>query len=208
MPNTNHITLTNHRRKIIYLCAIICVYFMPPILICIGIIPWNMKFAALVIGAVAMYVVMRILGNAHSDIGITRQRTIYSLKTVLPITIALIIAAGLFLLLKKPRFSPTEGIGFYVFYILISCPAQELLFRGILSRMLQELGVHRVLELGIVAALFGYVHIIYGDMLTVVIMSIVGLFWYRAYQRSSNIIGVTISHVVLGVMTIALGIID
>ena len=208
MANTNHTTHTTHHRQIIYLCAIICVYFMPPILICIGVIPWNMKFVALVVGLVMLYIVMRILGNTHSDIGITRQRTSYSLKTVLPITIALIIAAGLFLLLEKPQFSPTEGIGFYVFYILISCPAQELLFRGILSRMLQELRLHRVLELGVAAALFGYVHIIYGDILTVVIMGIVGLFWYRAYQRSSNLIGVTISHVVLGVMTIALGIID
>lgn len=208
MPNTNHTTHTTHRRQIIYLYAIVCVYLMLPILICIGIIPWSMKFAALVVGAVMMYILMRILGHTHSDIGITQQRTIYSLRTVLPITIALIIAAGLFLLLEKPRFSPTEGIGFYVFYILISCPAQELLFRGILSRMLQELRLHRVLELGVAATLFGYVHIIYGDMLTVVIMSVVGLFWYRAYQRSSNIIGVTISHVVLGVMTIALGIID
>lgn len=208
MANTNHTTHTIHRRQMIYLYAIVCVYLMLPILFCIGIIPWNMKFVALVVGAVAMYIVMRILGHTHGDIGITRQRTIYSLKTVLPITIALIIAAGLFLLLEKPRFSPTEGIGFYVFYILISCPAQELLFRGILSRMLQELRLHRVLELGVAAALFGYVHIIYGDMLTVVVMGIVGLFWYRAYQRSSNLIGVTISHVVLGVMTIALGIID
>lgn len=208
MPNTNHTTHTTHRRQMIYLYAIVCVYLMLPILICIGVIPWNMKFVALIVGAVMMYILMRILGHTHSDIGITRQRTIYSLKTVLPITIILIIAAGLFLLLEKPRFSPTEGIGFYVFYILISCPAQELLFRGILSRMLQELRLHRALELGVAAALFGYAHIIYGDMLTVVVMSIVGLFWYRAYQRSSNLIGVTISHVVLGVMTIALGIID
>lgn len=208
MANTNHTTLTTHCRQIIYLYAIVCVYLMLPILICIGIIPWNMKFTALVVGAVAMYIVMRILGHTHSDIGITRQHTIYSLKTVLPITIVLLIAAGLFLLLEKPRFSPTEGIGFYVFYILISCPAQELLFRGILSRMLQELRLHQALELGVAAALFGYVHIIYGDMLTVVVMGIVGLFWHRAYQHSSNLIGVTISHVVLGVMTIALGIID
>lgn len=208
MPNTNHTTHTTHRQQMIYLYAIVCVYLMLPILICTGVIPWNMKFVALVVGAVMMYIVMRILGNTHSNIGITRQRTIYSLRTVLPITIVLIIAAGLFLLLERPRFSPTEGIGFYVCYILISCPAQELLFRGILSRMLQELRLHRALELGVAAALFGYAHIIYGDMLTVVVMSIVGLFWYRAYQRSSNLIGVTISHVVLGVMTIALGIID
>ena len=208
MPNTNHTTRTTHRRQMIYLYTIVCVYLMLPILICIGVIPSNMKFMALVVGAVAMYIVMRILGNTHSNIGITRQRTIYSLKTVLPITIALLIATGLFLLLEKPRFSPTEGIGFYIFYILISCPAQELLFRGILSRILQELRLHQALELGLAAALFGYIHIIYGDMLTVVVMSIVGLFWYQAYQRSSNIIGVTISHVVLGVMTIALGVID
>ena len=208
MANTNHTTLTTHRRQMIYLYAIVCVYLMLPILICTGVIPWNMKFVALVVGAVMMYIVMRILGNTHSDIGITRQRTIYSLKTVLPITIALIIAAGLFLLLEKPRFSPTEGVGFYIFYILISCPAQELLFRSILSRILQELRLHRTLELGLAAVLFGYVHIIYGDILTVVIMGIVGLFWYRAYQQSLNVIGVTISHVILGVMTIALGIID
>ena len=208
MANTNHTTLTTHRRQMIYLYAIVCVYLMLPILICIGVIPWSMKFAALVVGVVAMYIVMRILGHTHSDIGITRQRTIYSLETVLPITVALIIAAGLFLLLERPRFSPTEGIGFYVFYILISCPAQELLFRGILSRILQELRLHRLLELGVAAALFGYVHIIYGDMLTVVVMSIVGLFWYQAYQQSLNVIGVTISHVVLGVITIGLGIID
>ena len=208
MPNTNRTSSTTHRRQIVYLCAIICVYLILPILICLGVIPWNMKFAALVVGVVAMYIVMRILGNTHSDIGITRQRTIYSLKTVLPITIVLLIAAGLFLLLEKPRFSPTEGIGFYVFYVLISCPAQELLFRGILSRILQELRLHRTLELELAAILFGYVHIIYGYMLTVVVMSIVGLFWYQAYQRSSNVIGVTISHVVLGVMTIALGVID
>ena len=142
MPRIKHATHITHHRQVIYLCAIVCVYLMLPILICIGVIPWNMKFVALVVGAVAMYIVMRIFGHTHSDIGITRQRTIYSLKTVLPITIALVIAAGLFLLLEKPRFSPTEGIGFYIFYILISCPAQELLFRGILSRMLQELRLH------------------------------------------------------------------
>lgn len=183
MSNTNHITLTTHRRQIIYLYAIICFYFIPPILICIGVIPWNMKFVTLVVGVVTLYIVMRTLGNTHGDIGITRQRTIYSIKTVLPMTIALIIAAELFLLLEKPRFLPTKGIVFYVFYILISCPAQELLFRGILSRILQELRLHRVLELGVAAALFGYVHIIYGDTLTVFVMSI-------------------------GVMTIVLGIID
>ena len=208
MPRIKYATRTTHRRQMIYLYTIVCVYLMLPILICIGVIPWNMKFVVLVVGAVMMYIVMRILGNTHSNIGITRQRTIYSLRTVLPITIVLLIATGLFLLLEKPRFSPTEGIGFYVCYILISCPAQELLFRGILSRILQELRLHRLLELGVAAALFGYVHIIYGDMLTVVVMSIVGLFWYRAYQQSLNVIGVTISHVVLGVMTIALGIID
>ena len=100
MANTNHTTLTTHRRQMIYLYAIVCVYLMLPILICIGVIPWSMKFAALVVGVVAMYIVMRILGHTHSDIGITRQRTIYSLETVLPITVALIIAAGLFLLRK------------------------------------------------------------------------------------------------------------
>ena len=150
MPGTKHITHTIHHRQMIYLYTIVCVYLTLPILICIGVIPWNMKFVALVFGVVAMYIVMRILGHTHSDIGIPRHPQPYTTRTTA---------------------TPSAGA-----------------WRS--SRP------------------FGYVHIIYGDVLTVVIMSIVGLVWYRAYQRSSNLIGVTISHVVLGVMTIALGIID
>ena len=90
MPRIKYTARTTHRRQMIYLCAIVCVYLMLPILICIGVTPWNMEFATLVVGVVAMYIVMRILGNTHSDIGITQQYTIYSLKTVLPITIALL----------------------------------------------------------------------------------------------------------------------
>lgn len=94
-------------------------------------------------------------------------------------------------------------------YVIFSSRARRKnCYFAALSRMLQELRLHRVLELGVAAALFGYAHIIYGDILTVVVMGIVGLFWYQAYQRSSNVIGVTMSHVILGVMTIALGIID
>ena len=74
--------------------------------------------------------------------------------------------------------------------------------------MLQALSIPRTLELIMASLLFGYVHFIYRDVLTVVAMTIVGFFWYRAYQKTTNLLGVTVSHVVLGVLTIALGIVD
>lgn len=191
-----------------YLCAIVLIYSALPTLILVGVIPWDMKFVALVVGAVIMYILMRMFGSTNGDLGITHHRTIYSLRAALPMTVVVFVAAGMFLLFGKPRFSPTEGLGFYIFYIFISCPAQELLFRGILSRILKELRLHRVFELSVAAILFGYVHIIYGDIFTVGIMSMVGLFWYLTYEQSSNLIGVTVSHIILGVATIALGIID
>ena len=62
---------------------------------------------------------------------------------------------------------------------------------------------------GIVASLlFGFVHIIYRDALTVVAMTIVGFFWYRAYKRAPGLVGVTVSHVIFGVLTIAVGLVD
>ncbi|WLD47063.1 hypothetical protein NLML1_0707 [Candidatus Nanosynbacter lyticus] len=81
MPGTKHITHTIHHRQMIYLYTIVCVYLTLPILICIGVIPWNMKFVALVFGVVAMYIVMRILGHTHSDIGIPRHPQPYTTRT-------------------------------------------------------------------------------------------------------------------------------
>lgn len=195
-------------QKTVRLGAILSIYLGIPSLILAGVIPWGMKFVALVAGTVFMYLLARILGEANADLGLTWLKARDSLLAVAPLTLALIAASIIFLVANGARFYPTEGLGFFVFYIFVSCPAQELLFRGILANFLSTFKFGQHLEAVIASLLFGFVHIIYRDALTVVVMTIVGLFWYRAYKKASSLLGVTVSHIILGVLTIAVGLVD
>lgn len=151
---------------------------------------------------------MRLLGSSNESLGLTTKKARQSIRDIAPMTIVLILLALVFLLAQGSRFSPSETWQFYLFYVLISAPAQELLFRGALSHMLQAFSLPRALELAVASLAFGYVHFIYRDPLTVIVMTVVGFFWYRAYQKSGNLSGVVLSHIVLGVITIALGLVD
>lgn len=195
-------------QKVIFVGAILFIYLGIPLLILVGIIPWGMKFVALVAGAVFMYLLARISGRTRSDLGITCLHAKKSLLAVTPLTLFFMAASILFLVTSGARFYPTEGLGFFVFYVFISCPAQELLFRGILANMLRTFKLRQHVEIAIASLLFGFVHIIYRDILTVTAMIIVGFFWYRAYKKAPNLLGVTVSHIILGVLTIAVGLVD
>ena len=127
---------------------------------------------------------------------------------MVPMTAALSIISIVYLILNGSRYSPTETIYFYLFYIFVSCPAQELLFRSALRVLLRPLGLTLCIEMLVAASLFGFVHVIYKDPLTLAAMIIVGFFWYHLYLRTRNLIGVTISHITLGILTIALGLVN
>lgn len=187
---------------------ILLIYIGIPLCILMNLIPWNMKFVALVTGAMFMYLISRLLGHTNSDLGFTFKRSKDSLLAVTPLTLILLVASILFLVTGGARFQPTEDLRFFIFYVFISCPAQELLFRGVLSNILSAFRMKACIEVAIASLLFGFVHIIYRDALTVVAMIIVGFFWYRAYKRAPSLVGVTVSHVILGVLTIAVGLVD
>lgn len=55
---------------------------------------------------------------------------------------------------------------------------------------------------------YAFVHIIYKDYLTCVITFIIGLIWYPIYRKDYNLFGVILSHIILGILTISLGIIN
>lgn len=55
---------------------------------------------------------------------------------------------------------------------------------------------------------YAFVHIIYKDILTVILTFIIGLIWYNLYRKDKNLLGVSISHCIIGMITILLGIID
>lgn len=203
--------LPNHRRVGVVVATVSLVllfYIGVPILILVRVIPWDMKFVALTVGAVLIFGAMRALGFSNAEMGITRARWRDSLTSVALLTGTLILAAVVMIYFKGARFSPTETWQFYVFYVAVSSPAQEFLYRGTLKAVFECWRLPRWLEYSLAALLFGFVHIIYRDALTVAFMIVMGILWYTIYGRTRSLLGVSVSHAILGVLTIATGIID
>ena len=105
------------------------------------------------------------------------------------------------------KYNPNETILFYIFYIFISCPIQEFLYRGVFGYFDMN-SKYNYLWLILSSLCYSFVHIIYKDILTCVLTFIIGIIWYILYKKDKNLCGVTISHMVLGVATIVLGIIN
>jgi hypothetical protein len=116
----------------------IILYIGLPLLILSGIIDFAYKFYALVIGAVCMFAVMRFSGFSNKDMGLTTGDTKKSILHILPITVVL-LAIGLFMYFGGySRITPNENWYFFIFYIFVSSPVQEFLYRGALLAVFES----------------------------------------------------------------------
>ncbi|HEM6153637.1 TPA: CPBP family intramembrane metalloprotease [Streptococcus suis] len=152
---------------------------------------------------------MRVAGNQNSEMGLSFNSSAKSMKDVTVLTVILgILGVLLYLTGIGGRFSPNETVSFYLFYIFISSPAQEFLYRGALVRILTRLNVSERSKMIVSSALYSFVHIIYKDFWTLVLTFCIGIIWYRSYRKTNNLLGVCVSHAVLGIVTILAGVID
>lgn len=192
----------------IILLTIICIYIGLPILILLNVINFNYKFYYLTFGSIFVYFIMRVLGFNNPELGITLQNTKESIKNIIPITSLIILITIILLLINvNYKFHTKETILFYIFYIFISSPVQEFLYRGALNKMMDYLKIKDSNKLFFTSTLYSFVHIIYKNPLTLVFTFIMGLIWHQNYIKTNNLIGVSISHAVLGVLTIGTGVI-
>lgn len=194
--------------KIMLFLFICLIYIGLPLSILFGFIHFAYKFYALTIGAIVVYGVFRLFGFTNLELGITVQNTKKSIVHILPLTIVLAITGIAIWLSGFSRITPNEQWSFFLFYIFISSPVQEFLYRGVLEAALDKYKLPYIARMMISTALYSFVHIIYKDWLTILLTFMIGLIWYFCYQKTKNLIGVSISHAVLGVVTIVAGIID
>ena len=197
------------KSKFIYIAIILVFYLLLPMLILVGILDFSHKFMYLTFGAAAIYAILKSLNVSDSEMGITTKSSLKSVKDVSKFTFALfVVGAGLYFLGFGERFNPTETIDFYLFYIFISSPIQEFLYRGALLKMFAELKINPKRQVIFSSLLYSFTHIIYKDLLTLVITFVLGIIWCHYYQKTKNLLGVSASHAVLGALTILTGIID
>ncbi len=111
-------------------------------------------------------------------------------------------------LFNLPREQAVIWAAVAVFYPLLSVYPQELIFRGFL--------MHRYAPVfgtgpGIIAAsaaAFGFVHIIYGSIVSVVLTLAAGWLFARRYQRTQSLLAVSVEHALYGVLAFTVGLGD
>ena len=190
-----------------YFLFIILIYLFIPILILLYESLFIYKFYILVIVGIFLYVFSKFFHISKEELGITKNHLFRSIQRNSIFIILIFIGIILLKIFHFQRYNPTETILFYLFYIFISCPVQEFLFRGIFGYF-EKNYKHPFLWVFVSSFLYSFMHIIYRDFITCLLTFIIGIIWYLLYRKDYNLVGVSISHIVLGIFTILFGIIN
>ncbi|MFD4675038.1 CPBP family intramembrane glutamic endopeptidase [Lentzea sp. NPDC058450] len=106
-------------------------------------------------------------------------------------------------LFELPREQPLLWLAVMVFYPLLSVYPQELVFRAFLfERYGQAFGAWTVAAS---AAAFGFVHIIFGSWVSVVLSAVGGWLFATRYQRTRSLLAASVEHALYGVLVFTVG---
>jgi hypothetical protein len=183
---------------------IVGIYICPVVLLLTGVIPFELRFHVLVIMSL-LAVALAFSRHSAASLGLSLP-TFWGLMrwSVLPS----VLLIGVIILLDLPhRRIDSSHLAIYFFFVFVSAPAQEFLYRGFLFA---ELGETRIPPKAIVllsAGLFGFMHIIYRDVATVLFTLGAGFVWAVVFNTTRRVCIVAVSHAALGVMAIRSGLI-
>jgi hypothetical protein len=181
-------------------------YILPVVLLLIKVIPFSDRFLVLAITG-ALIIGLALLNEISlADLGFNHQNLLPAIKDILPVTIISSVLMIAFYLNHGMRIDNT-GIPwyFYVFYISLSSPLQEFLYRSYLFNRLAQIQLNQGSIIIITAILYSFAHSIYQDLLTVLLSLIIGLYWAYHYNRFKNFYSITLSHTILGIIAILTG---
>ncbi len=185
------------------------VYIMPPLLILVRAVPFGWRFPLLLITSVIVFAYVIWKGGNLSALGFRTDTFKRSLVYNFFVTLLCLMAIAVLHLLgliRAPAIPPWRC--FFIFYVLISCPAQEFLFRSALFAEMDRAGINdRVWQVTISSFAYCFLHVIYRDAITLVVSLLIGIVWGLGYYASRNFWGVTISHCILGAVSISTGLI-
>ncbi|MBI2579933.1 MAG: CPBP family intramembrane metalloprotease [Candidatus Aenigmarchaeota archaeon] len=127
------------------------------------------------------------------DFGMTSNHLFPSMRHAAAITLAgfiVITAIGYSSSFK----SPDIDYAWMAFYILVSVPVQEILFRGVLQKRLYKFGRRKA----IITASILYSAIHFRNPLLMALTLAAGLLWGYSFSRHATLAGPAASHAVLG----------
>jgi len=186
--------------------VILVTYVSPVFLILTGLVPFEYRFYVLKVATILIVLYSLSTSIGLSKLGFSKKNLWPSIKHILPITLIFALPIIFALILGWTRIDNSKiSWSFYLFFIFISSPSQEILYRGYLFHLLGKAGLNKSRLVILSSILYSFVHLIYLDIATLIITFIIGIFWGINYQEYRNIYGVILSHSILGAMAILAG---
>jgi membrane protease YdiL (CAAX protease family) len=192
-----------------FAALLLAAFYLPPLLIAFGVIPFAYRFVVLVVVAAALALVAWGRGTPARGLGLRAD----NLKPALAANALLALVVGSALLaawwlglIRQPRV--VDWWWFAPFYVLVSCPAQEFACRGFLFAEMERYGITGAWpQVAISAVSYAFLHVVYKDWLAFLAPLAIGIVWGVIYRCYPNLWGVVLSHAVLGLISISVGLI-
>jgi membrane protease YdiL (CAAX protease family) len=184
-------------------------YALPITLLYFGLLPFRTYYWILMIMALVLVAYAIQKGISAKELGFRKDNL---KKAMLFNGIYSLIATALLYVVFSLHLLPTAGreehLAFYFFYILLSAPIQEFIFRSLMFHELKLFyGNRKWLLIILSAVIFSLAHAFFHNWGVLVVTLISGLFWGYLFEECPNYWAVFASHAFLGVVAVYLGIV-
>lgn len=198
--------ITLSRKKELIWVQILYLFVIPTLILYFKVLPENFRFLMLFGIALLMYGIIRHSKWSLFDLGIIKNFK----KDIIPYSIFTIGAVAFLFWLSiivphSPFLKWWVNAKFLLLFIPISI-FQEIIFRGVLMKLLRQAFSTPVFIIALNAAVFALIHVIYDNstfILPMTFMAGVGFAWM--YYRYPNLVLISISHTILNFVAMIFG---
>lgn len=182
------------------------IYAGVPALMAAGLLPFEHRFTILVAMAAAFAALAFAMRLTPRALGITLATRDGTLALHAGVTVLLVAGTLCAVAIAGRGGAAWPGPGFALFYLLVSCPAQEFLYRAFPHALLRrKLAVGAAGYVAASTAAYTWMHVIYLDPVVLAFSAAAGLAWGTAYVLRPNLPLVSLSHTVAGLVAMWFG---
>lgn len=182
--------------------------YLPILLIWSGIIPFAYRFHVLIAVLCTFVIYGLYRGYRLGELGLTLKSCRHSVHANTLFCVA--GGLGLYLAFQEGLLMPRDhshSLTSFLCYVAFLAPVQELIFRGIMFAEMQRCRIADPrLMLLISTVSFSFLHIIYDSPPLLLMTFISGLFWGISYLLWPSLVGISMSHALLGAFAMYLGV--
>lgn len=182
-------------------------YFFAVSLLALNILPYSSRNIVLISLTICMIIYARLKQYSAKQLGFTFSNFKSSMPIYFGYSLLIVLSMVLsykFNLIRKP-IAPEYNL-FFIYYVFISCPCQEFLYRSVVLAEFRKIDIPNYLFVLLSAINYSYLHIFYHDWITLVATFIMGIIWGLMYVRYPNFYLIAFSHAVVGVVSMLVGI--